>query len=406
MVQRGAVEREDFDIHDPAFAANPYPAYERLRRECPVVHGSKHGGYWLLTRYEDVREASRDWRTYTSSVPGVTSIPVATRRTEPQLPIEVDPPLHSRYRALVNPVFSQARIDRFRPEIERLAGQLVESALTELHAGDVVDLVNAYAEPLSIGALATFTGLPVEDGERWLAWERRLFDVHNRADGARATEEINAYIEALVADRRRHPRDPDSGDFIALLLASEVDGHRLTDSEIRAFCQLQFGAGFETTADAVSLTLHYLAEHPETRAALASEPALHQPAIEEFLRYSTPIQIFGRNTTHDVELHGECVPAGDVVAISYGSANHDPSIFPEPETCLLDRFQGPSGARHLTFGAGVHLCLDAPLARLQLAISLDLFTRSVPPLALAGDPTYKSRGDRRGLSALPVRLAS
>src|SRR5688500_9243504 len=169
MVQRGAVEREDFDIHDPAFAANPYSAYERLRAACPVVHGSKHGGYWLLTRYADVREAARDWRTYTSSVPGVTSIPVATRRTEPQLPLEVDPPLHSRYRALVNPVFSQARIDRFRPEIERLAGRLVKTLLNDLRAGHVVDLVSAYAEPLSIGALATVTGLPIAAGERWLA---------------------------------------------------------------------------------------------------------------------------------------------------------------------------------------------------------------------------------------------
>ena len=404
MVQRGAVEREDFDIHDPAFAADPYPVYERLRAECPVAHGSKHGGYWLLTRYEDVREAARDWRTYTSSVPGVTSIPVATRRTEPQLPLEVDPPLHSHYRALVNPVFSPARIEQLRPRVEQLASRLVSSVLETLQAGGTADLVSAYAEPLSIGALAAFTGLPVEDGDRWLAWERRLFDVHNRDDGARATEEINAYIEALVAERRRHPRDPESGDFISLLLASEVDGQRLTDSEVRAFCQLQFGAGFETTADAMSLTLHYLAEHPKTRAALAADRTLYQPAIEEFLRYSTPIQIFGRNATRDVALHGTTIPEGDVVAISYGSANHDPTVFPEPEECRLDRFQGPGGARHLTFGAGVHLCLGAPLARLQLAVTLDLFAGRVPPLTLAGAPTYKLRGDRRGLSALPVRI--
>ncbi|HET7769797.1 MAG TPA: cytochrome P450 [Chloroflexota bacterium] len=396
---------EDFDIHDPAFAADPYPTYDRLRADCPVVHGTKHGGYWLLTRYEDVREAARDWRTYTSSVPGVTSIPVATRRTEPQLPLEVDPPLHSRYRALVNPVFSQARIDQLRPRVQRLAGELAAALLSTLRYGRAADLVRDYAEPLSIGALAAFTGLPAEDGPRWLEWERRLFDVHNREDGARATEEINAYIEALVADRRARPRDPASGDFISQLLASEVDGQWLTDSEVRAFCQLQFGAGFETTADAVSLTLLYLMQHPEASAALASESALHQPAIEEFLRFSTPIQIFGRNATRDLDLRGRRIPKGDVVAISYGSANHDPSVFPDPETCVLDRFQGPTPARHLTFGAGVHLCLGAPLARLQLGVTLELFTREVPPLALAGDPTFKPRGDRRGLSALPVCLA-
>lgn len=395
---------DGLDIHAPEFVRDPYETYDRLRHECPVARGEGYGGYWLLTRYDDVRAAARDWRTFTSSVPGVTSIPVATRRTEPQLPLEVDPPRHSRYRALVNPLFSPARIEQLRPQVESIAAGLVDGLLEELRAGAVVDLVAGYAEPLALGTLAAFTGLPHEDSRRWVDWQRRLFDVQNREDGDRATREIDAYITALIEDRKGAPRE---GDFISLLLASEVDGHRLTDSEVRAFCQLQFAAGFETTADALSLTLHYMAMHPETRARLAASPDLVQPAVEEFLRYATPIQIFGRNAARDLELHGRQIGQGEVVALSYGSANHDPSAFPDPATCQLDRFTGPTTARHLTFGAGIHLCLGAPVARLEMAVSLREFTTRVPPLRLTADvaPAWKSRGDRRGFASLPVALA-
>jgi cytochrome P450 len=282
-----------------------------------------------------------------------------------------------------------------------------------------VDLVAEYAEPLSVGTLAEFTGLPREDGARWIQWQRRMFDVRNQDDGARATQEMNAYIEALIAERRRARR---SDDFISLLMDSEVDGHRLTDREIHAFCQLQFGAGFETTADAMSITLHYLAMHPEVREQLAASPDLLPGAVEEFLRYATPIQIFGRNATRDLDLHGRQIKHGDVVALSFASANHDPEVFPDPDRCIVDRFQGTAPSRHLTFGSGVHLCLGAPVARLELAITLREFTTRVPPLRLAAQEsadgsagskpaneaagvTWKQRGDRRGLATLQVRTA-
>jgi cytochrome P450 len=398
---------EDFDIHAPEFARDPYPVYERLRRECPMAHGSKYGGYRLLTRYEDVREAARDWRTFTSSVPGVTSIPAATRRTKPQLPLEVDPPLHSRYRALVNPVFAPGRIAALRPRVEGLAAGLVDGLLARLDTGAAIDLVADYAVPLSVGTLAEFTGLPREDGEQWVQWQQRLFDVRGGEDGVRATQEINEYITQLIEARKRQPLDGAGRDFIGLLLESEVDGQRLTDDEVLAFCQLQFAAGFETTADGISVTLHYLAMHREARERLAGAPDLLHQAVEEFLRYATPIQIFGRNATRDLELHGQRIAKGDVVALAYGSANHDPAAFPDPETCILDRFQRSGAPGHLTFGAGVHLCLGAPVARLELAITLREFTTRVPPLALTGEKAvqWKARGDRRGIAALPVRRA-
>lgn len=378
------------DIHAPDFAADPYPTYSTLRTRCPVAHSERYGGHWLLTRYGDVRAAALNYHDFTSSVPGVTAIPVITPRTEPQLPLELDPPLHARYRALVNPVFSKRRVDELRPTVEGVVAELLDKLLERGRA----DLVADYAVPLSVRTLAAFTGLPAEDAPLWVAWIARMFNVRDPEGGARAGHEFGRYIDELIRARKGSPRD----DFISLLLASEVEGERLTDAEIRSFCTLVFGAGFETTADALSVTLHYLAEHPEALKRLRAEPDLIPTAVEEFVRYGSPIQIFGRNAARDVTLYGQTVPAGDVVALSFAAANHDPEVFAEPERCVLDRQPN----RHLGFGAGVHLCLGAPVARLELEVTLRAFCRRVQSWTLIELPTWKTRGDRRGLARLAV----
>jgi cytochrome P450 len=384
----------DFDLHDPAFAVDPFPTYGRLREKCPVLHSERYGGFWLLTRYEDVKRAATDWRTFTSSVVGVTAIPIITQRTEPQLPIELDPPLHSRYRALVSPVFSQERINVLSPRIEAIAAELIDRLIENGRA----DLTADYAVPLSVRTLAEFTGLPVGDSDKWVSWIRRMFDVTNRADGAVASQEFGEYIDALIAARRSRPCD----DFISLLMESEVEGQRLSDHELHSFCTVQFGAGFETTADAISASLYYLAEHPIHHRRLSANPAVIPQAVEELLRYVSPIQTFGRNATCDIETHGETIKAGDVVALCFGSANHDPSVFADPERCDFDRRPN----RHLAFGAGPHMCLGAPVARLEMAITLREFSRRVPRFRVASDRSvsWKLRGDRRGLASLPVEF--
>jgi cytochrome P450 len=386
---------DSFDIHEPSFVLDPYPTYDRLRRECPIMHSERYGGFWLLTREEDVRKAARDWRRFTSSVAGVTAIPIITQRSEPQLPIELDPPLHSKYRALVNPVFSGKRIEELRPRVEAIASALIDE-LVEQGEGD---LVADYAIPLSVGTLAEFTGLPRADSNKWVYWIRRMLDVRNSEDAGRASGEFGRYIDGLIAQRREAPRD----DFITILIKAEVDGQRLTDKELHSFCTVLFGAGFETTADALSMSLHYLVEHPEDRHRLTTEPELIPMAVEELLRYGTPIQIFGRNATCEVQMHGETIKEGDVVALSFGSANHDSAAFGDPQRCVLDR----SPNRHLAFGLGPHMCLGAPVARLEMAVTLREFARRVSECAIAPGttPGWKTRGDRRGLATLPVSLA-
>jgi cytochrome P450 len=382
------------DIHSPEFVLDPYPAYAALRENCPVVHSDLYGGFWMLTRYEDVKQAAIDWHTYTSTVPGVTAIPVINPRTEPMLPIELDPPQHSKYRTLVQPVFSSARIAALRPAVQSIAKELVQKLIT-VGSGD---LIADYAEPLSLLTLAAVTGLPVEDAPLWQGWIRRMFNVHDLGGRNQASQEMGEYIRSLISTRRQHP----SGDFISLLMQSEVEGERLSDDDIYSFCSLLFGAGFETTADGMGMMLFYLAEHPQTYEQLKLQPEMTPAAVEEFLRYITPIQIFGRNTTRNVALHGEAIPRGEVVALSFGSANYDPGVFADPERCVLDRTPN----RHLAFGAGPHLCLGAAVARLEMAVTLEVFTREVDKFNLLSGykADLKTRGDRRGLASLRIRI--
>ncbi|WP_027168509.1 cytochrome P450 [Mesorhizobium sp. WSM3224] len=383
---------QDVDIHDPAFVRDPFTVYDRLRRDCPVARSNKHGGFWLMTRYEDVRAGAINWRDFTSSVAGVTAIPVITPRTEPMLPIEIDPPHHSRYRALVNPVFAPERVAEITPRIKDLARSILERMAQKGSA----DAVAEFCVPVAITSLAAFTDVPLADSERWVDWITRMFDVGDPVAGAAASRELVAYIDGLIAARRAIP----TGDFISMLMAAEIDGERLEDGQIRSFMTVVFGAGFETTADGLSVMLHWLAENPASLARLAAEPGLIPTAVEEFLRFSAPIQVFGRNAARDLCVHDRRIRAGDIVALAFGSANRDPAVFEAPDELRLDRKPN----RHLTFGAGPHLCAGAGVARMELAVALEALIETGIGLALdpGAAPRWKTRGDRRGLAKLPL----
>ena len=386
---------EDFDIHDPDFAACPFPTLQKLRETDPVHASGRYGGFHLLTRYADVRAAALNWRRYTSSVVGVTAIPVITPRTKPQLPIEVDPPLHSAYRALVNPTFSAARIAELKPAVAALASTL----LANMAESGRIEAVADYCMPLAIGTLGVFTGLPTPDAPLWRAWLDAMFDPRRPEKGKTASVEFGQYIRDLIAKRRRTP----TGDFVSLLIGAEIDGRRLSDDEVHSFVTVMFGAGFETTADAMSGALHWLSQAPTRLAWLSAHPDQIALAAEEFFRFVSPVQIFGRNAAEDIEVHGAKIPVGRIVALGFGAANRDPEVFESPDECVLSR----SPNRHVAFGAGPHLCLGAPVARLELTTTLSLLARFVTALSpVVGDPAvWKVRGDRRGLSRLPLRIS-
>jgi cytochrome P450 len=382
-----------FDHHDPRFVEDPAGVFGAIREESPLVHSDLYGGFWMLTRYDDVTHAALDYESFTSSVPGTTIIPPSQPRTHPLVPIEMDPPAHTKYRGLVNALFSRARIDALRPDLEALATSLVEP-IARNGGGDVMA---EFAHPMSLGALALLMNLPQDDKERWFDWVERMFanaliDPENQKEAVR---DVEAYLDALIAERKAVPRD----DFIGMLLEAEVDGARLSDLDVRQFGILMLLAGYETTSGAMGLSLMHLAQNPEQRAQLMSDAKrLSHDAVNELLRFISPVQVFCRNAGHDLDLHGEKIPEGDVVLLAYGSANRDPRAFEEPDRCILDRHPN----KHVAFGHGHHLCLGANLARLELTIMIERFAELFPNFELDPEraPTWKRRGDIRGLSSL------
>ena len=256
-----------------------------------------------------------------------------------------------------------------------------------------------FAHPMSLGSLARLMNLPQEDEGLWFDWVERMYSnaLLDKRDQAEAVREAEAYIDARIAERKEEPRD----DFLGMLLEAEVEGHRLSDLEVRQFGILMLLAGYETTSGAMGMSLLHLAQHPEQRAQLFGDPdGLAHSAVNELLRLLSPVQVFGRNAAHDVELHGETIPEGDVVLLAYGAANRDPRAFEHPEQCLLDRHPN----RHVAFGHGRHLCLGANLARLELTIMIERFAALFPDFRVDPErpPRWKPRGDVRALSSLSL----
>ena len=387
-----------FDHHDPRFVEDPESVIGPIREEHPLVHSDLYGGFWVLTRYDDVTAAALDHESYTSAVVGTTIIPPSQPREYPLLPIELDPPEHTRYRALVNALFAKPRIEALRPELEALATRLLEPIAGRGRG----EIMAEFAHPMSLGSLARFMNLPEEDEAQWFDWVERMFAsaLLAKEDQADAVRDAEAYIDAVIAERKEEPRD----DFMGMLLTAEVEGHRLTDLEVRQFGILMLLAGYETTSGAMGMSLLHLARHPDQRAQLFGDPAgLEHTAVNELLRYVSPVQVFCRNATHDLDVHGETIPAGDVVLLAYGAANHDPRAFDEPDRCILDRHPN----RHVAFGHGRHLCLGANLARLELTIMIERFAGLFPDFTVDPDrpPTWKPRGDLRALATLDLRAA-
>lgn len=394
---KSPVVETDFDHHDPAFVADPHPILAEIRESHPLIHSDRYGGFWLLSRYEDVTAAAIDWKRFTSSVVGTTVIPPSQPRDYPQLPIELDPPKHTLYRSIVNPIFAKSRVEALRPELHEMAASLL-APIVERGRGD---FVSEFATPMSLGTLGIFMGLPVEDQPKWGDWVRRMFEgsIKDPDEQSRAGKEFQDYLDALVAERKEKRRD----DFISLLLDTEVDGHRLTDLEIRGFGVVMLMAGHETTAGAMSMTTQFLAQEPEIRERVFADRALIPTAVNEFLRLFPSIQVFCRNAVEDMELHGAEIKMGEVVALAYAAANRDPREFADPNACVLDRKPN----RHVTFGYGHHLCLGANVARLEMAVMLAELAERMPEFSLDPNeaPVWRARGDVRGLLSLPLVLS-
>ncbi|MDX3215545.1 cytochrome P450 [Streptomyces sp. ME02-6991-2B] len=396
-----------FDPWSPRFVADPYPAYARLREQ-GRAHWFEPSGQWLIPHFADVSALLRDrrlGRTYLHrftheefgrTAPPPEHEPFTTLNGNGLLDLEA--PDHTRIRRLVSKAFTPRTVERLTPTVQRLAGELVERLVAE-GGGDLVATV---AEPLPVAVIAEMLGIPVADRHLLRPWSADIvgmFELNPSQEAAgkavRASQEFSAYLRELIAERRRTPGE----DLISALIAAHDEGDRLSEQEMVSTCVLLLNAGHEATVNTTANGWWTLFRHPEQLARLRAAPQELLPtAIEELLRFDTPLQMFERWVLDDIEVGGTVIPRGSEVALLFGSANRDPERFADPDRLDLSRADNP----HITFGAGIHYCLGAPLARIELAASFTALLRRAPRLELTAEPAWNEGYVIRGLRELRV----
>ncbi len=380
--------------YDPLVQDDPYAAYRALRRDFPVYRNEERG-FWALSRFEDVQRAAREWRAW-SSAEGV-NLDDTLSLTGPGNFIAADPPDHDRLRRVVRERFTPATIAAMEPAIRADVRATLEGAV---RAGGL-DAAAALAWAIPVRTVSRLLGLPLKDepvlrtGLR-AAIAREPSSDRLPATARRAAQSLRTYFADHVDRRRRAGGD----DLLADVVAAERSG-ALGADEIPGLCLLLYIAGTETVADFIGNALVALAEHPEQRALLAAEPQRSAAAVEELLRFESPVQYQVRTATAEAVLHGVSIPPGSAVALLWGAANRDERRWERPDELDLAR----TPRRNLAFGEGIHHCLGAPLARLQGRIVLEETLRAMPGYRLAGEPERIATHNTRGVARLAILAA-
>ena len=383
-------------------AGVPHETFARLREEAPVCYFPERDGgpgFWAVTRYEDVRTVSLDQETFSSWRGGVLlrdfddDLLAAQRETLPSM----EPGRHGKHRRLVSGAFVPKIVRALEPRIRAMAAAVIDAVA----ARGACDFVTDVASELPVQVICELLGIPQEDRGRIVSWSNAIVGMDDPEYAGAASEapmaamQIYAYANTLAEERKANPRD----DIVSLLLQAEVDGERLTDAEMNAFVLVLSVAGNETTRNAISGGLQALFDHPAERARLVADPGLWPTAVEEILRWVTPVMYFRRSATRDVVLRGQPIAAGDKVVMWYASANRDEAVFPG-----ADRFDvGRTPNDHLAFGFGPHYCLGAALAHLEIRAVLEEVLRRLPDVAPAGPPERLRANHICGVKHLPVR---
>ena len=389
----------ELDLTDPEFVDDPYPTLARLRSAAPVVW-HEQTGQWLAVSYQAANGLLRDrrfGRLWTDKEPRESFEPFNALHRNQMM--ENEPPVHTRLRALVATAFARGHVERLRPRVQQTADALLDAVDP---AG--FDLLADYAEPLPVIVIADLLGVPEADRHLLRPWSAGIVAMYEyqRGEGVgeravAAASEFAAYMRDLADARRREPRD----DLVSHLVAAEDGGHRLSEDELVASAILLLNAGHEASVNAfgngVVALLRDTEQLARLRASLDDADAV-AAALEELIRFDAPLQLFERTAKEDVVLGDVEVPAGRKVAALLGAANRDPAKFADPD--VLDLGRHPNA--HLGFGAGLHHCLGAPLARMELQISLPALLRRFPELELARDPVRRPTFVLRGYDSVPV----
>jgi cytochrome P450 len=389
----------EFDPFDPAYFANPYPYYAEMRAEHPVYRRDVPDHrvwphYWMLSQAKDVNDALSDWRTF-SSARG-TLIDTDITLLPPNM-FNMDPPRHDELRGILARVLTPSRIAGLEPHVRRYA----DSLIAEFRDAGTFDAALDYAQKIPTVTMCALMDLPVDERDKFLKWNLDTLAGGDFTSPAalQAYGEMAAYWEGLVAERRERPGD----DLISQILHTEVQGEDLDDAEVAGFCSLLHDAAQNTTMNMIAHAVMTLARFPDQRRRLASEPDIWNNALEELLRFVSPVRGLARTTTRDVELHGVTIPEGDQVLVLYGSANHDPVAYPDPERLDFDR----QVKVHWTFGHGIHYCLGNAVARLEVKVAVQALVESVGDWDLDESAVELNQlVPTRGVARAPITLVA
>jgi len=377
---------------------DPFPLYESMRHSEPVYHDPERGNFSLF-RYGDVQRALSDFESFSSQFRGDRA-PNSGQPFAASL-ISTDPPRHRQLRSLVNLAFTPRAVEALAPRISEIVHEQIEG----IASADTMDVVRDLANPLPVIVIAEMLGIPSQDREKFKRWsdfavQTANFETDIDIKRFMGTEmmEMGMYFMGMIERRRQAPGD----DLISGLLNASIDGEHLSQIELLGFCVLLLVAGNETTTNLLGNAMLTFSEHPELWARLREKPDLIPSAIEEVLRYRSPVQAMFRVTRKEVELEGQTLPAHARVVAWIGAANHDETFFENPEQVDIER----SPNRHLAFGHGIHYCLGAPLARLEAKIALGALAEKVERFCLEPDITLQRQPSFivYGLQNLPIQI--
>ncbi|MCV3240361.1 cytochrome P450 [Mesorhizobium sp. ZC-5] len=396
------------DPHEPEFYQNPYEAYACLHAQGGVFFW-KEFGRWCFGNYDDVSRLLRDRRFGRQNPAGIPdSLGVGQDRShlaafdavEANSMLELEPPVHTRLRTLVNRAFVSRQVEKLRPRVEALANELID----RFEPGRPIDLLPAFAAPLPITIIAEMLGVPVDMGPQLLDWSHRMVAMYTlgrsretEETANRAAREFSDFLRAYAAERRKNPGD----DLLSLLLSAQEDGQKLNEDELVSSTILLLNAGHEATVHQTGNAVRsLLAQGGDPRRFFATPDAI--PAtVEECLRFDAPLHMFMRYAYEEIELaDGVIVKPGEQVGLLLGMANHDPAAFTEPGKFMPER----PDQKNVSFGAGIHFCIGAPLARLELQVALKVLFDRLPDLVLAEEPRVRDTWHFHGLEELKVRF--
>lgn len=381
--------RTHYNHHDPVVAQDPYTLLAEVRATCPLGHSDQLGGFFFPTTYEGVKRVFSDFRTFTSTEGA--GLPDQLVRL---LPVDLDPPQHTRWRRVLNRYFTVEAAEADRQRIQAVADGLIDAFIERGRA----DAVNELTRPFLAMSMLPAIGVP--DQDRRMLGDKLLWMVHNRMidhEGwVQRYQEIDDYLTGLCARRRQEPR---KNDLLQCLIEEEFDGRKLTDREGFQVLLLTLFGALDSTSSAMSGSLYHLALNPADKQRLVSGETPWAGALEEFIRFTTPIQALRRQTTQPTELDGGTLEAGINVLAVNGAGNRDPAKFPEPDRCLIDR----DARDHLSFGAGAHVCIGRHFARVMLETCLKTVLRRLPDFAVeAGFKPEYTPSEARALKTLPI----